>query len=89
MLLPARIEGARYLESYRAWERQSLAAPADRRTLACFEDAAYTLCVLMGKPCGREAVDAAESYLHAGATQHAGSAPPAAAVGVRLAHRAA
>ncbi|WP_443068679.1 DUF5133 domain-containing protein [Streptomyces sp. NBC_01361] len=31
-----------------------LADPSDRRTRERFEDLAYTLCVLMGKRCGRE-----------------------------------
>lgn len=30
---------------------------------ATFEDSGYTLCVLMGKRCAREAADAAERYL--------------------------
>ena len=33
------------------------------QAMATFEDAGYTLCVLMGKRCAREAVDAAERYL--------------------------
>lgn len=40
-----------------------LAAPADLTVRATFEDTGYTLCVLMGKRCAREAVDAAERYL--------------------------
>ncbi len=40
-----------------------LAAPADHTVRATFEDAGYTLCVLMGKRCAREAADAAERYL--------------------------
>jgi hypothetical protein len=40
-----------------------LASPADVRVRATFEDAGYTLCVLMGKRCAREAADAAERYL--------------------------
>lgn len=40
-----------------------LAAPADLMVRATFEDTGYTLCVLMGKRCAREAVDAAERYL--------------------------
>ncbi|MER6089622.1 DUF5133 domain-containing protein [Streptomyces bluensis] len=63
MLLPAKAEVARHLERYRAWERVMLAAPADRTARGNFEDAGYTLCVLMGKRCAREAVDAAELYL--------------------------
>jgi hypothetical protein len=63
MLLPAKAEVARQLRRYRAWERRTLAAPADRRARATFEDSGYTLCVLMGKRCAREAADAAERYL--------------------------
>ncbi|MFI6935229.1 DUF5133 domain-containing protein [Streptomyces sp. NPDC050287] len=63
MLLPAKAEVARHLRRYRAWERMMLAAPADRRIRTTFEDTGYTLCVLMGKRCAREAADAAERYL--------------------------
>ncbi|MER6137599.1 DUF5133 domain-containing protein [Streptomyces sp. NPDC001815] len=65
MLLPAKDEVARHLELYRAWERMMLAAPADRAARGNFEDTGYTLCVLMGKRCAREAVHAAERYLAA------------------------
>lgn len=63
MLLPAKAEVARQLRRYRAWERVMLASPADRTVRATFEDSGYTLCVLMGKRCAREAADAAERYL--------------------------
>ncbi|MEU5092426.1 DUF5133 domain-containing protein [Streptomyces sp. NPDC021356] len=63
MLLPAKAEVARHLRHYRSWERAMLASPDDRRVRATFEDAGYTLCVLMGKRCAREAADAAERYL--------------------------
>ncbi|MFF8974152.1 DUF5133 domain-containing protein [Streptomyces sp. NPDC014995] len=63
MLLPAKTEVARRLRSYRAWERAMLACPGDRAVRATFEDCGYTLCVLMGKRCAREAADAAEQYL--------------------------
>ncbi|MEV6166758.1 DUF5133 domain-containing protein [Streptomyces sp. NPDC051954] len=63
MLLPAKAEVARQLQRYRAWERAMLAAPADHSVRATFEDSGYTLCVLMGKRCAREAADAAERYL--------------------------
>lgn len=43
-----------------------LARPDDRTARAAFEDCGYTLCVLMGKRCAREAADAAEQYLRAG-----------------------
>ncbi|MFB8000349.1 DUF5133 domain-containing protein [Streptomyces sp. NPDC056002] len=72
MLKPTMGEVARHLESYRKWERQLLAAPTDRRARERFEDAAYTLCVLMGERCGREAAHAAESCLrHARRSAHA------------------
>ncbi|MDH6553481.1 DUF5133 domain-containing protein [Streptomyces sp. SAI-041] len=63
MLLPAKAEVARQLRRYRAWERVMLASPADRDVRATFEDSGYTLCVLMGKRCAREAAEAAERYL--------------------------
>ncbi|CAM5273541.1 hypothetical protein SALBM311S_02507 [Streptomyces alboniger] len=63
MLLPAKAEVARHLRRYRAWERRMLAAPADCRIRSTFEDSGYTLCVLMGKRCAREAADAAERCL--------------------------
>ncbi|MFJ8200698.1 DUF5133 domain-containing protein [Streptomyces sp. NPDC096152] len=63
MLLPAKAEVARHLRRYRAWERAMLASPDDRNVRATFEDSGYTLCVLMGKRCAREAADAAERYL--------------------------
>src|SRR6188472_2409945 len=66
MLLPAKAEVARQLRRYRAWERVMLASPHDRTVRATFEDCGYTLCVLMGKRCAREAADAAEQYLRAG-----------------------
>lgn len=66
MLLPAKAEVARHLELYRSWERMMLAAPTDRAARGNFEDTGYTLCVLMGKRCAREAAHAAERYLAAG-----------------------
>ncbi|MEU8592099.1 DUF5133 domain-containing protein [Streptomyces sp. NPDC048664] len=64
MLLPARAEVARHLSQYRAWERLMLASPDNRSVRGNFENTGYTLCVLMGKRCAREAVDAAEMYLN-------------------------
>ncbi|MEU3246996.1 MULTISPECIES: DUF5133 domain-containing protein [unclassified Streptomyces] len=66
MLLPAKTEVARHLEQYRSWERLLLVAPMDHAVRGNFENAGYTLCVLMGKRCAREAVDAAEHYLRGG-----------------------
>lgn len=70
MLLPAKAEVARQLRRYRAWERVMLASPADRTVRASFEDSGYTLCVLMGKRCAREAADAAERYLRSNAVTY-------------------
>ncbi|MEK0099869.1 DUF5133 domain-containing protein [Streptomyces sp. A475] len=64
MLLPAKTEVARHLQFYRTWERRLRTTPTDHQARKCFEDAAYTLCVLLGQRCGREAADAAEEYLH-------------------------
>lgn len=63
MLLPAKNEVARHLRRYRTWERVMLASPTDRAARDSFEDSGYTLCVLMGERCAREAVAAAERYL--------------------------
>jgi hypothetical protein len=70
MLLPAKNEVARHLRRYRAWERAMLASPTDRAARDRFEDSGYTLCVLMGKRCAREAVTAAERYLQTGLPAH-------------------
>ncbi|MDG9724604.1 MULTISPECIES: DUF5133 domain-containing protein [unclassified Streptomyces] len=71
MLLPAKSEVARQLRRYRAWERSMLASPADGGVRSTFEDSGYTLCVLMGKRCAREAADAAERYLRTNLVTHA------------------
>lgn len=85
MLLPTKTEVASHLAQYRAWERLRLAAPADRQVRAHFEDTAYTLCVLMGKRCGREAADAAERYLRPSVEHPPMAAPPLAAPAVAVA----
>lgn len=72
MLLPAKAEVARKLRRYRAWERLMLASPADPAARAAFEDAGYTLCVLMGERCAREAADSADRYLLATPVAYAG-----------------
>lgn len=88
MLLPSKAEVARHLKFYRAWERRLLTTPTDRQARKYFEDAAYTLCVLLGHRCGREAADAAETYLRPYAAQYR-AAPQTAAVMARPAHHAA
>ncbi|MFC9617433.1 DUF5133 domain-containing protein [Streptomyces sp. NPDC056938] len=46
--------------------------PTDRQVRKHFEDAACTLCVLLGPRCGREAAAAAETHLRPhGAQYHA------------------
>ncbi|AZS89249.1 DUF5133 domain-containing protein [Streptomyces griseoviridis] len=75
MLLPAPAEVARHLRRYRAWERLMLASPTDPAVRSAFEDAGYSLCVLMGERCAREAADAAERYRHGSAGK---GAPPRA-----------
>ncbi|MGX5187270.1 DUF5133 domain-containing protein [Streptomyces avermitilis] len=75
MLLPARTEVARYLQRYRAWERLMLAAPDNLVVRGNFENTGYTLCVLMGERCAREAADAAERFLRTHERRtHTGSA---------------
>ncbi|MFE3034895.1 DUF5133 domain-containing protein [Streptomyces canus] len=86
MLLPAKAEVARHLRRYRAWERIMLASPADHKVRATFEDSGYTLCVLMGKRCAREAAEAAERYLRSTVVaylQEQSDLPRAAAVARR------
>ncbi|MFI7012532.1 DUF5133 domain-containing protein [Streptomyces sp. NPDC050145] len=75
MIMPAKTEVARHLRYYRAWERLTLAHPADRAIRMRFEDSAYTLCVLMGECQARTAADAAEQYLRHGTTRPARPGP--------------
>ncbi|MGW0712182.1 DUF5133 domain-containing protein [Streptomyces sp. NPDC002643] len=70
MLLPTKNEVARHLRRYRMWERVMLASPTDPAARDRFEDSGYTLCVLMGKRCAREAVAAAERYLQTSLFAH-------------------
>ncbi|GAA2584967.1 MULTISPECIES: DUF5133 domain-containing protein [Streptomyces] len=77
MLLPAKSEVARQLRHYRAWERSMLVSPANVRVRTTFEDSGYTLCVLMGKRCAREAADAAERYLRTDLVTHGHAQDPA------------
>lgn len=88
MLLPTKTRVARRLESYRIWERQLLATPTDSMARKGYEDAAYTLCALMRKRCGREAAGAAESYLRPRRPQRASPAPWTTGAGEHPAHHA-
>jgi hypothetical protein len=63
MLLPDKSVLVSLLRRYRVWEHLALAAPHDPARRRRLEDAAYTLCVLMGHRTAQEAVIAAETYL--------------------------
>ncbi|UQT61124.1 DUF3416 domain-containing protein [Streptomyces durmitorensis] len=77
MLLPAKAEVARHLEHYRAWERLLLADPADLGVREQFDNAGYTLCVLVGERTARLAADTAERYLgRSGAKERAMTRSP-------------
>ncbi|GGS16290.1 hypothetical protein GCM10010252_64750 [Streptomyces aureoverticillatus] len=75
VLLPAKAVVSRQLDQYRAWERLLVADPTDRVVRTRFENAAYTLCVLMGECTARAAADAAERYLRPRTTRRPRPAP--------------
>ena len=81
MPLPARAEVARHLERYREWERLMLASPDNREVRGTFESTGYSLCVLMGKRCAREAAEAAELYLRTHSERAARPSPAASTDG--------
>ncbi|MBT2366081.1 DUF5133 domain-containing protein [Streptomyces sp. ISL-10] len=64
MLMPDTSVITRLIARYRAQEHHLLAAPHDEHARRRFEDTAYTLCVLMCERTAREAVLAAERYVH-------------------------
>ncbi|MEV7723637.1 DUF5133 domain-containing protein [Streptomyces sp. NPDC101733] len=66
-LLPSRARTEEVLSRLRACRARLANAPDDADALRAMDDAAYTLCVLMGRPRTHEAVLAAERHL-AGAT---------------------
>ncbi|GHJ37822.1 DUF5133 domain-containing protein [Streptomyces sp. TS71-3] len=63
MLLPDKPKVIRILHRYRLWERRLWDMPTDAVVRRRFEDAGYTLCILMGRRTAREAVLAAEHYV--------------------------
>ncbi|MEU0371689.1 DUF5133 domain-containing protein [Streptomyces sp. NPDC006283] len=64
MLMPDTSVITRLIARYRAQEHYVLSAPHDDSARRRFEDTAYTLCVLMCERTAREAVLAAEHYVH-------------------------
>ncbi|MCP3819990.1 DUF5133 domain-containing protein [Streptomyces sp. A3M-1-3] len=80
MLLPDHDLIGSLLIRYRDLERRMLADPTHGENRSLFEDAAYTLCVLLGQRTAREAALEAEKYVrqqrHARAGRAEGAAPP-------------
>ncbi|MEV6655346.1 DUF5133 domain-containing protein [Streptomyces sp. NPDC051219] len=86
MLLPDHDLIGSLLTRYRDLERRMLADPTHGENRSHFEDAAYTLCVLLGQRTAREAALEAEKYVRQqqraragrreGAEPPGGSAPP-------------
>ncbi|MFI7355888.1 DUF5133 domain-containing protein [Streptomyces avidinii] len=62
-LLPARTRVEEVLTRLRGCRARLGVAPEDPTALRAMDDAAYTLCVLMGRPTVHEAVLAAEAHL--------------------------
>ncbi|QNE79008.1 DUF5133 domain-containing protein [Streptomyces finlayi] len=66
-LLPSRPRTEQVLAEFRKCQALLAAAPSDRSARQALDDAAYTLCVLLGRTTVHEAVDAAEQHLAASA----------------------
>ncbi|MEU6312831.1 DUF5133 domain-containing protein [Streptomyces sp. NPDC047014] len=62
-LLPSRARTEEVLARFRACRELLRAAPGDAVARGAMDDAAYTLCVLMGRSTVPEAVTAAEAHL--------------------------
>ncbi|WP_234308390.1 DUF5133 domain-containing protein [Streptomyces sp. NRRL F-4428] len=62
-LLPSRARTREALARFRVARERLAAAPGDRAARSAMDDAAYTLCVLMGRSAVHEAVLAAELHL--------------------------
>ncbi|MFF4260907.1 DUF5133 domain-containing protein [Streptomyces virginiae] len=62
-LLPSRSRAQEVLACFRACQDRVQAAPGDMDARRALDDAAYTLCVLMGRRNPYQAVGAAEAYL--------------------------
>lgn len=78
MLMPDRRVIHGLLARYRAHEIQVLSNPLDPALRQCFEDTAYTLCVLLGVRTAPEAVLAAERYVAVARRRPAAPSPSAA-----------
>lgn len=66
-LVPSRSRTEQVLSEFRRCQTVLAAAPSDRSARQALDDAAYTLCVLLGRTTVHDAVDAAEQHLAASA----------------------
>ncbi|WP_371604474.1 DUF5133 domain-containing protein [Streptomyces sp. NBC_01220] len=80
-LMPSRARTAEVLEEFRGCQSRLTDAPSDMRARQALDDAAYTLCVLLGRTGVHDAVLAAEEHLTTGAG--GGASPAAGSGGVR------
>lgn len=62
-LMPSRARTEEVLAEFRACQSRLTAAPSDMRARQALDDAAYTLCVLLGRTGVHDAVLAAEQHL--------------------------
>ncbi len=62
-LMPSRARTAEVLAEFRGCQSRLTAAPSDMRARQALDDAAYTLCVLLGRTSVHDAVLAAEQHL--------------------------
>ncbi|WP_187284976.1 DUF5133 domain-containing protein [Streptomyces sp. OR43] len=66
-LMPSRARTAEVLAEFRGRQSRLTDAPSDMRARQALDDAAYTLCVLLGRTGVHDAVLAAEEHLASGA----------------------
>ncbi|MEU1348693.1 DUF5133 domain-containing protein [Streptomyces sp. NPDC005775] len=66
VLMPSRSRTAEVLAEFRDCQARLTAAPSDLRARQALDDAAYTLCVLLGRTGAHDAVLAAEQHLTTG-----------------------
>jgi len=64
-LLPSRPRTDQVLREFRRCQALLAASPSERSARQALDDAAYTLCVLLGRTTVHDAVDAAEQHLAA------------------------
>ncbi|TXS44409.1 DUF5133 domain-containing protein [Streptomyces sp. or43] len=65
--MPSRARTAEVLAEFRGRQSRLTDAPSDMRARQALDDAAYTLCVLLGRTGVHDAVLAAEEHLASGA----------------------